>query len=69
MILEKDICEHLILVFMAIWSDPNLKQEFKFLSSSEFIPNGNNALDDLRKFLSANVIPLNNKVDYHQNRQ
>lgn len=61
-ILEKNICEHLILVFMAIWSDPDLKQEFQFLCSSEFIPTGHNAIEDLQKLLSADVISLNNKV-------
>lgn len=64
-ILEKDICDHLILVFMAIWSDPDLKQEFKSLCSSEFIPKRDSAIEDLQRLLSADVIPLNNKVGYH----
>lgn len=64
-ILEKDICEHLLLVFMAIWSDADLKEEFKFLCLSEFIPMGDSAIEDLRKLLSADVIPFNNRVGHH----
>lgn len=45
---------------MAIWSEPDLKKEFKFLCSSEFIPKGDSAIEDLRKLLSADDVSLNN---------
>lgn len=64
-VLEKGICEHLLLVFMAIWSDADLKDEFKFLRLSEFIPMEASAIEDLRKLLSADVIALNNMVGHH----
>lgn len=55
---------------MAIWSEPDLKKEFKSLCSSEFIPKGDSAIEDLQKLLSVDVISLNNRVGviiYHWN--
>lgn len=49
-ILEKDICEHLILVFVAIMSDSLLKQEFKFL------------LNEIQSLISNDIVLLDGGV-------